>query len=167
MTKIAIITNIIPTYREGFYDNLLLNKNYTFTIFCQREIPNSTLKPIHDKFKSNVRLVRYFDFFNEKFNVQFLPFFELINNYDIVVVDGNPRYISHFLLASFMRFFLPKRVILWSMIRSYNANNILENIRLKWTKYFERVFVYNDNEADFLRVSGYKGFCLGMNNGLN
>ena len=63
MTKIAIITNIIPTYREGVYDNLLLNKNYTFTIFCQREIPNSTLKPIHDKFKSNVRLVRYFDFF--------------------------------------------------------------------------------------------------------
>lgn len=167
MKKIAIVTNIIPSYREGFYNKLLTNEEAEITIYCQKIIPNTKLKTIHDKYPQNVKLVKFIDFFNEKMNIQFLPFLKILNHYDTVFVDGNPRYISHFILANLFKLLKPSKVILWSMIHSYKANSFTENIRLNWTKKFKRVFTYNDKEVEIFREKGYKGICIGMNNGLD
>lgn len=167
MKKIAIVTNIIPSYREGFYNKLLDDKNTQVTIYCQSNIPHTKLKTIHEQYKANVVLVKFFDFFNEKANVQFLPIFKILNKYDTVFIDGNPRYLSHFILANIFRLFKPGKVVLWSMIHSYKANSFTENIRLNWTKKFKRVFVYNDKEVEIFKKEGYKGLCIGMNNGLD
>ncbi|AZA51877.1 glycosyltransferase family 4 protein [Chryseobacterium sp. G0201] len=165
--KIAIVTNIIPSYREGFYNKLLKNEDTDITIYCQKNIPNTKLKTIHDKYSKNVIVVKFIDFFNEKMNIQFLPFFRLLKNYDTVFIDGNPRYFSHFILANLFRFLKPDKVILWSMIHSYKANSFTENIRLNWTKKFKRVFTYNDKEVEIFKEKGYTGICIGMNNGLD
>ncbi|WP_449401094.1 glycosyltransferase family 4 protein [Chryseobacterium wanjuense] len=111
--------------------------------------------------------MKFIDFFNEKLNFQFLPFIRILRKYDTVFVDGNPRYFSHFILANLFRIFRPDNVVLWTMIHSYKANSFTENIRLKWTKNFKRVFTYNDKEVEIFREKGYKGLCLGMNNGLD
>lgn len=165
--KIAIVTNIIPSYREGFYNKLLKNEDTDITIYCQKNIPNTKLKTIHDKYSKNVVVVKFIDFSNEKINIQFLPFFKILKNYDTVFIDGNPRYFSHFILANLFRFLKPDKVILWSMIHSYKANSFTENIRLNWTKKFKRVFTYNDKEVELFKEKGYNGICIGMNNGLD
>lgn len=167
MKKIAIVTNIIPSYREGFYDRLLNNDAAEITIYCQKKIPNTQLKTIHEKYPGKVCLIKFIDFFNEKLNIQFLPFFKILSKYDTVFIDGNPRYFSHFLLASLFRIFRPQNVVLWTMIHSYKANSFTENIRLEWTKKFKKVFTYNDKEVELFREKGYKGICVGMNNGLD
>jgi glycosyltransferase involved in cell wall biosynthesis len=167
MKKIAIVTNIIPSYREGFYNKLLKNEEADITIYCQKTIPNTKLKTIHSKYPGNVVVVKFIDLFNEMINIQFLPFFKILKNYDTVFVDGNPRYISHFILANLFKLLKPEKVILWSMIHSYKANSFTENIRLNWTKKFKRVFTYNDKEVEIFREKGYKGICIGMNNGLD
>jgi len=167
MKKIAIVTNIIPSYREGFYNKLLKNEEAEITIYCQKEIPNTKLKTIHDKYPQHVVVVKFIDLFNEMINIQFLPFFKILKTYDTVFVDGNPRYVSHFILANLLKFIKPNKVILWSMIHSYKANSFTENIRLNWTKKFKRVFTYNDKEVEIFREKGYKGICIGMNNGLD
>lgn len=167
MKKIAIVTNIIPSYREGFYDRLFENEEAEITVYCQSKIPNTRLKTIHTKYPGNIFIVKFIDFFNEKLNIQFLPFVKILRKYDTVFIDGNPRYFSHFILANLFRIFRPQNIVLWTMIHSYKANSFTENIRLKWTKKFKRVFTYNDKEVELFREKGYKGICMGMNNGLD
>ncbi|WP_027379828.1 glycosyltransferase family 4 protein [Chryseobacterium daeguense] len=167
MKKIAIVTNVIPSYREGFYDKILADRDIQVTIYCQSNIPNTKLKTIHQKYPDNVVVVKFIDFFNEKANIQLLPFFKILNKYDTVFIDGNPRYISHYVLANIFKLFKPNKVVLWSMIHSYKANSFTENIRLNWTKKFKRVFAYNDKEAGVFKKEGFKGVCIGMNNGLD
>ena len=61
MKKIAIVTNIIPSYREGFYNKLLKNEEADITIYCQKTIPNTKLKTIHSKYPGNVVVVKFID----------------------------------------------------------------------------------------------------------
>ena len=100
-------------------------------------------------------------------NWQCLDFKSYTRDYDVVFVDGNPRYLSHFFLASYLRIFASRKVVLWTMVHTYTANPITGWIRLAWTRFFKKVLVYTDYEAELLKNSGYKGVCIGMNNGLD
>lgn len=165
--KLAIVLDVIPSYRQGFYDNVLKNKDLEVTIYAQSRIPGMNLKTIHDKYPDNVKLVKFICANREKIGWQFLPFYKLFTKYDVIVVEGNPRQISHFLLATFSRVF-GKKIILWTMAHSFRGFVPTENLRLWWSKIFKYIFVYTDYEVEFLRKKGFeKQFILGMNNGLN
>lgn len=165
--KVAIVLNIIPSYREGFYDALFENRDIEVTVYAQECIPGLNLKTIHSRYPENVKLVKFICAKREKIGWQFLPFYEIFKNYDVVVVDGNPRQISHFLLGTFFRL-LGKKVILWTMAHSFRGFSPTENLRLFWSRIFRYIFVYTDSEVDFLRKKGFKKqYILGMNNGLN
>lgn len=165
--KIAIVLNIIPSYREGFYDALFENKDLEVTVYAQDCIPGLNLKTIHSSYPDNVKLVKFICAKREKIGWQFLPFYEIYKNYDVVVVDGNPRQISHFLLGTFLRL-VGKKVILWTMAHSFRGFSPTENLRLLWSRMFKNIFVYTDDEVEFLRIKGFKKHnIIGMNNGLN
>jgi glycosyltransferase involved in cell wall biosynthesis len=165
--KVAIVLNIIPSYREGFYDALFENRDIEVTVYAQECIPGLNLKTIHNRYPKNVKLVKFICAKREKIGWQFLPFYQIFKNYDVVVVDGNPRQISHFLLGTFLRL-VGKKVILWTMAHSFRGFSPTENLRLFWSRMFKYIFVYTDSEVDFLREKGFKEqYILGMNNGLN
>jgi glycosyltransferase involved in cell wall biosynthesis len=165
--KVAIIITVIPSYREGFYDKILNNKNLEITIYAQTHIPGMNLKTIHNRYVNNVKLVSFFCAEREKIGLQFLPLYEIFTKYDLVVVEGNPRQITHFFLATALRIFR-KKVILWTMAHSFRGVSITEDLRLYWSKLFKFIFVYTDKEVAFLRSKGFKNqFIVGMNNGLN
>jgi glycosyltransferase involved in cell wall biosynthesis len=165
--KIAIILNILPSYREGFYDILLEKKEFEVTIYTQKNIPGMNLNLIHDRYPNNVKLVNFFCAKREKIGWQFLPFYKIFTKYDVVVVDGNPRQVSHFFLATLLRVFR-KKVVLWTMAHSFRGFAPTENLRLFWSKMFNYIFVYTDAEVEFLRKKGFgKQRIIGMNNGLN
>jgi glycosyltransferase involved in cell wall biosynthesis len=164
--KIAIIVNVIPNYRETFYKKIINNKNYDVTIFAQKDLPTS-LKTVENKFKKNLILCKYFSIGDERLVFTLLPFTKLLKNFDIFIVEGNPRYVSHFLLATLL-LILKKKIILWIMAHSCNNNQFREKIRLSWSKLFKYLFVYTDREKLFLKKKNFKkNVIYAMNNGLD
>lgn len=164
--KVAIIVNILPKYREGFYKQILKNKDLEINIFCQKNLP-VPIETVHKRFKTNVKLLKYFSFGNESLVLTYIPIFTLLKNYDIFMVEGNPRYISHFLFATLL-LFLKKKVILWTMVHSSRNNKLRQFFRLQWSKLFKYLFVYTDYEKKLLRSNGFhKQIIYPMNNGLD
>ena len=165
--KIAIVVNIIPNYREGFYDRLFSRKDLLVKVYCQDRIPGMNLKTIHNKYPNNVKLLKYFSAKREKLSWQFIPWREVLIGYDVVFVEGNPRNLSHAILASYLRLFR-KKVVLWTMAHSFRGYALTENLRLLWSRIFDSLFVYTDAEVDFLRRKGFKNnYIVSMNNGLD
>ncbi|HBE42911.1 MAG TPA: hypothetical protein DDW27_17255 [Bacteroidales bacterium] len=165
--RIAIITNIITTYRKGFYDRLFIRNDIYVRVFCQDSMPGMNLISIHEQYKDNVKIIKYISAKKEKIAWQFLPWREIINDFDVVFIDGNPRVLSDALFATYLRI-INKKVVLWTMAHSYRGNKFAEYIRLIWSRIFPLIFVYTDKEAEFLRIKGFKSqFILGMNNGLD
>lgn len=165
--KIAILTNVMPSYLEGFYKHLISNKNYQFTFFCQSNISGMSINCIHKKFPLNHKLIKFISLKEEKFTLQFLPIFYLWNSFDIYIINGNPRQMSHFIIATLFNL-LGKKVILHTMAHSFNNVSITETLRLNWTKYFNNIIVYNDMEVRYLYDKGFKNSKIwGINNALD
>jgi glycosyltransferase involved in cell wall biosynthesis len=165
--KISIITNIIPHYREGFYDRLLSRPDCDVKIYCQEKIPGAGFKTIHTKYPQAVNLIKFFSLKNEKFVFQFLPWRKIMKESDVIFVSGNPRVLSDVIFGTFL-LLMKKNVVLWTTGHSFRANPITEKIRFAWSKLFKYIFVYTDKEVDYLRTRGFKkNIIIGMNNGLD
>jgi len=165
--NVAIITNIITTYREGFYERLFRQEDLNVTVYCQDRMPGMNLKSIHEKYGDRVKIVKFISAPKEKIAWQFLPWREIFKNYDVVFVGGNPRVLSDLLISTALHF-ARKGIVLWTMAHSFRANALTENIRLFWSRLFKIIFVYTDAEVAFLRRKGFKNnFISGMNNGLD
>lgn len=165
--RIAIITNIITTYRQGFYDRLFAREDIFVKVYCQNNIPGINLASIHERYPDNVSIVKFYSAKKEKIVWKFIPWNEIINNYDVVFVSGNPRDLSDAVFATYLRL-VGKKVVLWTQAHSFGANALTEKIRHFWTRMFKNIFVYTDAEMIYLRNRGFKSnFILGMNNGLD
>ena len=165
--RIAITTNTITSYRQGFYDRLFAREDVFVRVYCQNNMPGINLPSIHERYPDNVNIVKFISAKKEKIVWQFIPWKEIINCYDVVFVNGNPRVLSDAIFATYLRL-IGKKVVLWTMAHSFRANVLTENLRLCWSQLFKYLFVYTDREVDFLRSKGFKSnFILGMNNGLD
>jgi glycosyltransferase involved in cell wall biosynthesis len=164
---VAIVTNIVPTYRAGFYDRLFARDDLLVDVYCQSHIPGLNVRAIHDRYPSQVHIVKAISADKETLSWQWLPWRKVLFDYDVVFIDGNPRVLSHAVAASLRRLF-GRNVVLWTMGHSYRANRVTERIRLLWTRRFKNIFVYNDAEVRFLRNNGFASHELdAMNNGLD
>ncbi|MGD9905093.1 MAG: glycosyltransferase family 4 protein [Vicinamibacterales bacterium] len=163
---VAILTNVLPSYRRGFYDRLFARQDLVVTVYCQPAIQGINVEPIHDRYPDRIKLVRSVGWKGEALAWQFTPWRELLT-YDVVFVDGNPRILSHAVTATLLRL-LRRNVVLWTMGHSYRANALTERIRLLWSRMFDRLFVYTDAEIRFLRTQGFASqHIVSMNNGLD
>lgn len=165
--KIAIITNVIPIYREGFYDRLFSRKDLFVKVYCQDRIPGVNMNTIQNIYPNNVKVLKYWSTKREMLSWQNIPWKEILCSYDVVFIDGNPRNIAHALGGTILNI-IHHNVVLWTMAHSYRANMLTENIRLFWSLIFKYIFVYNDKEVDYLKRKGFKNnYIVGMNNGLD
>jgi glycosyltransferase involved in cell wall biosynthesis len=165
--RVAIITNIITTYRRGFYQRLFRRDDIHVEVFCQDYMPGMNLISIHSEFPDNVHIVNFVSANGEKIAWQYVPWIKILRSFDLVFIAGNPRVISDLLFGTFCIFF-KKRVVLWTMAHSFRGNRFREGLRLAWTRIFPVIFVYTDREVVFLRNRGFnRQFIIGMNNGLD
>jgi glycosyltransferase involved in cell wall biosynthesis len=165
--KVAITTNIITTYRKGFYDRLFSRPDIDVTVYCQDYMPGMNLLSIHKQYPRNIKIIKFISAKKEKIVWQFLPWKEIITKYDVVFISGNPRVLSDVVLGTLLRL-MGKRVVLWTMAHSYRGNKLTENIRLLWSRIFQNIFVYTDKEVEYLKEKGFRNhYILGMNNGLD
>lgn len=165
--RIAIVKGVIPSYSEGFYKRLFARPDLSVRVFCQDHIRGLNLKTIHGKYPHHVTLVKFVSLNLEKASWQFLPWRKIMNEYDVVFVQGNPRNLSHFALATYLRF-TGRRVVLWTMGHSFRGNSLTENIRLLWSRLFRFVLLYTDAEEAYLLRKGFRRHVMfGQNNGLD
>ena len=165
--RVAILTNIVPTYRQGFYDRLFARQDLVVTVYCQSEIPGANVQSIHGRYPGRVKVVRSVGWKGEALGWQFTPWRAVLFGYDVVFVDGNPRSLSRALTATALRL-LRRPVVLWTSGHSYDANPLTEGTRLLWTRMFNRLFVYMEAEIRYLRDKGFASQdIIAMNNGLD
>ena len=99
MPRVAIITNVLPHYRLGFYQRLA-EAGLDYTVFCQDHLPGFNLRLVHNQLE-NVHLVRSLG--SERRVVwQFLPVLRLLA-YDVLVFYGNPRVLSTVVWATLFK----------------------------------------------------------------
>jgi glycosyltransferase involved in cell wall biosynthesis len=165
--RVAVVTNVIPHYRQSFYDEIFARPELDLTIFCQAEILGMNLRTVHGRFADRVRLVRSWGTARERFGWQHLPWRELLSGYDVLFVYSNPRVLSNLCFASWAAV-RGKSVVLWGPARSAGGGGLGARLRLLWWRGFRSLFVYTDQEVAWLRERGFKRQeIVGMNNGLD
>ena len=163
---VAIVTNVLPSYRAGFYDRLFARTDLAVEVYCQSHIPGMNVRTVHDRYPGRVHVVRAWSAQREALTWQWIPWRRVLFGYDVVFVDGNPRILSHALVASLLRLFR-RKVVLWTMGHSYR-NSATERLRLLWTRGFRHIFLYTDAEVQSFRRDGFARHELSaMNNGLD
>jgi len=166
-TRVAIVTNVIASYREDFYSRIFAKKNLDITVYCQSAISGMNLKTAHQLFKPNIQLINSISLNKEKLAWQFLPLFTLYRNFDVIFIYGNPRVLSNVVYSILLKV-LGKKVVIWGQAHTAGANPTTEKLRLAWWRLFDYVFLYTEKEVDYLRnKSFHKQKLIGMNNGLN
>jgi glycosyltransferase involved in cell wall biosynthesis len=165
--RVAIVTDIMAHYRQGFYDRLFSREDIIATVYCQPSLPGKNIRTIHTRYPGRVRAVRSLSPKNEVIAWQFTPWRALLFEYDVVFVDGNPRIVSHAILATLLRLFR-RNVVLWTMAHSYRANQFREGTRLRWSRMFHHLLVYTETEVRYLRERGFAKHAISaINNGLD
>ena len=166
--KIAIITNIIPTYREHFYDIIFNNSLYDVQVFCQSHIAGTNIKSSHEKYNAKIHILKsYSPFKSERLVWQFLPVAKLFKDFDIIVVDGNLRHLSQAILSTIFKL-LGKKIIVWSNVYTFGGNKENQKIRLTWWKMFDNFLMYTEKDTTILKEIGFENKnIISINNGLN
>jgi len=165
--KVAILTNIIPTYREDFYNRVFANESHEVTVFCQESVPGSNLKPIHEQYGNRVVVLKYWaPFKNDSLVFHFLPILTLWK-YDVLVVDGNIRHVTMAILSTLFRLF-GKKVVVWSNVYSAHGNTALQWIRRHWWRVFKNFLMYTEKDVEILKNKKFDTKnIIAINNGLN
>jgi glycosyltransferase involved in cell wall biosynthesis len=167
MTRIAVVTNVIPIYRYDYYRRLIEKFGSNLTVYCQDRIPGMNLQLVHEKLGHSVRLVKAWSARREKIAWQWLPYRELISGYDIYFLEGNPRILSTIVLATLLRV-LGKNVVICGQKHTAGANPLFATIRLHWWATFKFLFLYSELEACQLRTQlPANKIIISMNNGLD
>lgn len=165
--KVAVVINFMSSYRESFYEKLLNRTNLDVVVYCHEVPTGSSLKSVHHKFPRSVRVIDGSFIGGETLVWSKLPWKELLFDYDVVYVEGNPRYAAFALLATILRF-MGKPVVLWTMVHSYRQSISRQRLRLSWTRLFRNLLVYSDAEVRSLVRMGFKNQkIIGINNGLD
>lgn len=166
--KIAIVTNIIPSYREHFYDVILEDNTYEIEVFCQTKIEGSNIISSHEKYGKKINILKsYSPFKSEKLVFQFLPVFKLFKEFDVLVVDGNLRHIAQAILSTIFKVF-GKKIIVWSNVYTFGGSKQKQSFRLKWWKIFDNFLMYTEKDVEQLIEMDFKDKnILAINNGLN
>jgi glycosyltransferase involved in cell wall biosynthesis len=164
--RVAYITNILPNYRKGFYEKLFKSEEISLDVYAQTEAYDMK-SALNDAFPANVITIRHTDFFNARLTWQKLPWTKLYKEYDVLKIDGNPRIITHFLIAGIFRL-LGKKVILYSMLHSYKNNKFNEVLRIIWMRFFQYHLLHNEEEIKSLKANGFANKTMvAYNNGID
>lgn len=165
--RVAIVTNIVPHYRESFYKNLSKLDSFKFTVFCQDTIPGSGIDNIVDSLPLSVVKVPFIGFRGETIGFQLLPLSMLIRDFDVYLILGNPRILSNPAFSLLLRL-MRRPVAIWGQAHTANSNSLSKKIRLIWWRQFHFIFLYNEHEVHQLRKNGFaKQQLAAMNNGLD
>lgn len=162
-----MITNIVPEYRRGFVARLAASNKSRVVFFCQRELQGINHSVVsEDDFPGVIRYVPHVSLGANKLTWQFLPFFKLLVDFDVLVFTGNPRVVSSVALSVIARLFR-KKIIVWGHVRTAGSDGWSRRLRLYWWFMFPTALTYTEQEILELENCGYRGRVISINNGVD
>lgn len=165
--RVAIIQNVITSYRRAFYERLLSTPGLSVDVFGQENEGETALKLEHNALGSRWKKVDYISMKYGRLFFQFLPVRKLLSSYDVFVFYGSTRYISNVLCSIFFRL-LGRPVIIWGQGQTFGGKKSHDTLRMLWWRRFKYHIVYTDKIAERLLQGPLRGrHVVGMNNGLD
>ena len=166
--RVAVITNIIPSYRSDFFRRLFADPNLKLTVFCQKKIPGINLMTVEQNFADHVVEVGYLGAKRELIGWQNLPLKKILHGFDVYFIYGNPRVLSNIYISLLLKL-LGKTVVIEGQLHTASSSQWTKAIRLLWWRFYDYIFLYNDTEVRLLKqMSGFsQKIIIGMNNGLD
>lgn len=169
MQKILILQTQLPSYRKDFF-NILLKKNKNIDIhYNSLEDDNLFLKEIPcNNFKY---LGPAYAFLRNKSRYLFLwqsgLIWRNINNYNLIIIEGNPRIISNYILLMLSKI-LRFKIVWWGQLWSGGTKIINYHFKLHLLNYCNAVLFYNIHEKyKYLKDSHNDLKLFHLNNGIN
>ena len=112
--RVAVVTNILPAYRIDFYSRIFASQEIEVKVFCQSSVYKNTISSAdHLLPQENVHHFKTWYPFKDRFPIQLIPFRSLISEYDLVILDGNFRHLTQWILGICRRL-LGKKIAIWS-----------------------------------------------------
>ena len=135
--KICFIQPEIPHYREAFFEKLSRDCNLTVYHSGPQEFGTTTRNYKNIKVKQlSIR---------EKFLFQKLPITDILNH-DIVIINGNIRYLSNITLLVLCAS-LRVKTIWWGHLKSANGSYFWMKLRLFVSRLATNILFYTEREA--------------------
>jgi len=153
--RCAIIQPAVPTYRSEFFDDL--RKELSIDIYA------SDIDFLGVNSDNNIhffKIGRFIKFFSLFWHSN-LPIFRIIKNYNLIILNGNPRILNYMIL-----FFLCKithvKVIWWGHGWTGGSRGLSALIRRHIMQYADTVWLYTKKEADEFKSLSIVGLGNGV-----
>lgn len=165
MRKVIFIQPALPVYRKPFFEKL--SKMVGGDVYVVANVIDAlgvrSVNNIDCNFIRSDGLKKIFGgFFYWNKGVE--KVFSIINENDIVVINGNPRVINYMFFALYAKNKKAK-IIWWGHGRTSGSSKVSLLIRRYLSRFFDAVLLYTDNEINFFDPKSVRVFAL--NNGLD
>ncbi|GED44017.1 glycosyltransferase family 4 protein [Cobetia marina] len=169
--KLIFLQPTIGAYRYDFYRKLLglCGAKYSLKIYCSQTDENNVRSV--DSLGDNIFLynsLSHTRILGGKFYWQSISVIKnIIERGDVLVVNGNPRYLSNLFLASYAKI-KGAKIIWWGHGWTAGASEINAKIRFFLMRNFDHVFLYTDAEVSkYGAIIRKKTNVSGLNNGVD
>lgn len=164
--NVHIIQPIIPEYRVDFFmrlDYFLGDKLY---IYCSPSWPESP-KSVFMKINNFHYKLKVINFKNKIFFQSFWPLIKRIKKNDVVVLSGNLRIISNYLIVFYCKV-VSAKIIWWGHGRCPSLINKKYDLRKIVMGCTNGILLYTDEEKESFEKNNYiKKPIFALNNGIN
>lgn len=165
--RVALITNIVPHYREDFLRRVQAEPDLELTVFCQESISGVHVEPIVDRRQLGILAIPAWRLPGDQLVWHRLPWQRLWAEFDVLVFSGNLRTLSTVLAATALRL-LGRKVVIWGPAQVAGAARLQAHLRWAWWRCFPTLLLYTSGEAEQLRQQGFASKRLwGLENGLD
>lgn len=167
-SRVLIVQPCLPEYRVPLFDGLFRIYGPSFKIICGQFDPatgaTSTANlPTYAASQANIRAF----FGNRLFWQELTPHVRDLEKGDVLVVNGNPRYLSTLWWTQTLRL-RGVRVLWWGHGWTPGSNRIRALIRRQLMKAFDAILLYTEIERTEYLHYGFKGETLfAANNALD
>ena len=164
--RVLFVQPSIPTYRLPFFINLASEFGQSFNVLHSEGDMGSLTPSYHYSWSKCIgRVITLgFGFFWQNNLIGYK-----VQKYDIVVIAGNPRYISSIIFMFKVRLFGGK-ILCWSHYRSSTSKKWRMKLRLVLMKIANGIVFYTQNEVyEYLSKIKQKEVrpIIGLNNGID
>ena len=164
--KIYILQPALPEYRISFFEKIYtaVCSKYEFKVFySQSDLGSLQRDKLNYVWAENIgvtkRLGKYFFW-------QHIRSLLRLKTGDILVIFGNPRFLSNIILFMFAKLYRVK-IVWWTHLRSSTSTNYGTYIRSLFMRCSEAVLFYTDEEANKFNQTNVRAGAYALNNGLD
>lgn len=166
INNVHVVQPVVPQYRVDFFERLKTALDDRLYIYCSSSWPNSP-KSVNleiDKFHSKLNVSSFKD---KVFFQSVLPILKNIRSNDVVIISGNPRIISNYLIIVYCKA-VGAKLVWWGHGWTAGSRGNRSKLRQKIMNLADAILLYTDSEKVEYKKNSYVNRPLfALNNGLN